>query len=184
MNPSDLEYVEYVTLDEQLQVVGLGFCQRGCLHEKSAGGQQTLEVPSGTLVPDYELGDYPLDLGPLKHEYRLKIRTAREQHILGGIKVEGLGTFDADPVSQSKLANAAVAGMLAQQMGLPFGVSWILKDNHVVDLSFEQLAMVVLTGAGFLNQAYAKSTELNEAVDKATTIGEIMNVDISYGDEE
>ncbi len=175
---NNLEYVEYVVLDENKEIERFGHCQRAVLESQAIGNQTVVEVPSGTLKLVYAVDEYPLNLAPLKKQKREEIKTARDNSILEGIDIDGVGVFDADPISQSKLSNAALAGLLAEREEVPFSANWILKDNSVAQLNLEQLTTVILTGSQFINQIYTDAYTLQTQLNACETIKDILDLDI------
>ncbi len=174
MDLSQKEIVEYVVLDDNNELVRAAFCQRELLSMQG----NAIEVPSGTIKSTFNIGEYPLDLTAIKVKKRIEINSNRDIAIEDGITVtlnNEEHVFDADPKSQAKLSGAALAGLLATQLNMPFEVDWTLKNNEVITLSFQQLANVILTGASLINSVHHNATTRKIAVDQAQTIGEVLN---------
>ena len=71
-----------------------------------------------------------------------EIKGERDRLENGGFDVPGVGRFDSDADSRSRITGTAIAAKIAKDAGQPFSVEWTLADNTAVMLDADQVISV------------------------------------------
>lgn len=133
-----------------------------------AGGQVVVELLS--------------EIDELRALLLQRVNLVRDRAIFGGMYFPTIGLFDSDEVSirniQGGVLNATIA---VQREDSEWVNHWRLADDTMVELTSQQMIDVGLALNTHISQCYALSWQLKAALDAATTIEELSNVNIYEG---
>jgi hypothetical protein len=119
-------------------------------------------------------------LPELKASLWAQVRGIRDAVVDGGVNTSK-GRLDSDLVSRTNLAGAVTAAMLASQNGQPFTVDWTLADNSVAEMSGPEIITVGLEVVAHVDATHAVARAYREQIDAATTLTELLTIDILAG---
>jgi hypothetical protein len=105
-----------------------------------------------------------------------QIKAEMERRNLLPLEVEGIGTFQADEVSQSRIRGAREYAIARQEAGLEVSIPFILADNSVVLLSYDDARDVGLALGDRLQALYAHRFFLRGVIDDAVSIDAVKAV--------
>jgi hypothetical protein len=123
----------------------------------------------GTYLPEKVEGD----LESLKARKWAEIKAARDTQESAGFTVEGIGTFDSDSESRSRITGTAIAAKIAKDAGQPFSVEWTLADNTAVVLDADQVITVGFAMLTHITSTHEKGRVLRAQIDAAQTAEEV-----------
>ena len=143
-----------------------------------AAGSDPFEVVEKALIAaseKFEGGAYvPLDevtsletAKALKWEQIKAQRTALEE---GGFDIAGVGRFDSNKESQSKILGASLSAKIASDSGQPYEVNWTLTDNTVALLDAAAMIDVGFKLLAHLDAAHQRSRALYTEIQAAETV--------------
>lgn len=104
-----------------------------------------------------------------------EIKAAREAIEYGSFTWDG-STFDADPVSTSRIMGAFALALAAQAAGQPYSQDWTLADNTTRTLSAADMLTVGAALGARVAGAFATASTLRAQIEAATTIEEVEDV--------
>ena len=99
-----------------------------------------------------------------------EIKAEMERRNLLPLEVEGIGIFQADETSQSRIRGAREYAIARQEAGLEVTIPFILSDNSVVVLSYEDARDVGLALGDRMQALYAHRYFLRGVIDDAVSI--------------
>lgn len=114
----------------------------------------------GTYLPEKVEGD----LESLKARKWAEIKSARGAQEAAGFTVEGVGTFDSDSESRSRITGTASAAKIAKDASQPFNVEWTLADNTAVMLDADQVISVGFAMLTHITSTHEKGRNLRSAI--------------------
>lgn len=146
------------TFDQTIPPEGMVYFR--CSQESFASGGATVEEVA-TVIAD-------------------RVRTQREAHINGGAMTPA-GLADSNEVSRSNIAGAALAAVIAKGAGSSFSVTWTMADNSAVILNADQMIAMGLAVVQHVDGCHAHARNLKAQIESATTVGELLAIDVSAG---
>lgn len=125
-------------------------------------------------VPTADAG-MTLDLARKKK--RADIKAKRQEEEEGGFAVPGVGVFDSDPASQTKIIGASVAAQKALHEGSTFSRTWTTADDGSVLLDAEQMLAVGMALMDHVDAVHQTARTLRVLIDQAETMEQLGAVD-------
>ena len=93
-----------------------------------------------------------------------EIKGERDRLENGGFDVPGVGRFDSDADSRSRITGTAIAAKIAKDAGQPFSVEWTLADNTAVMLDADQVISVGFAMLTHITSTHEKGRNLRSAI--------------------
>lgn len=113
-----------------------------------------------------------------KQNVRFEVKARREKAEFGGCNVAGIGRFQTDPDSRSKVNGAALMAVLG---GSGFEIDWRLADDSLVTLNAEQMIAVGLAIGQHVAACQYRKNALDASIDAAATAEVLEAIDIEAG---
>jgi Domain of unknown function (DUF4376) len=132
----------------------------------------TSVAPSDSYIWNFDTKTWvsTLKLEDVKASKWIEIKSARELAEHGGFDVAGIGRFDSDAYSQSKIIGAITA---ASVIGPTFSIDWTLSDNSVAVLDATKMINVGMTMLAHINTTHENGRNKRALIDAVTTAAEV-----------
>lgn len=105
-----------------------------------------------------------LTLDALKAHKWAEVKAHRQAAEHGGFEVAGLGVYDSDPVSQTKIIGAALAAQMAIAKAEPFSLGWTRADESIVTLNAAQMIAVGMALMAHVDQVHQVGRSLRDLI--------------------
>lgn len=138
-------------------------------------GRTTYIVPAECLT-------WPnITLDPLRLDLWAKVKADRDARIFGGVDVAGVGEIQTDADSKIKILGAVQMAQIALTASQPFAIKWTRTDNVDVDLDAAGMIGLGLAVGQYEAACFANGQALRAAINAATTVAELMSIDLQTG---
>lgn len=134
----------------------------------------SLEVLGSLEITRYEYivpVPEPPSLEKIKERKINELKRERNQKEKEPIEVTGLGLFDFDDNSRSR-----INGAMTVLEGTETKLEWTLADNTSVEVGYNDLKSVVVAGGVRCNMLHTKYRELRDMVNACTTKEEVAEI--------
>ena len=110
-----------------------------------------------------------------------RVKTKRDRIEAGGCQTPLGKRAQTDADSQRKISGLVTMAMLAKQAGADFAVGFTFADNATVTLDADQMIALGVTVGRHVAACHAVAIKKRDLIADATTVGDMLTVDIDTG---
>jgi len=126
----------------------------------------------GTFVADAQAGD----LETARARKWAEIKGERDRRDADGVEVPGIGRFDSDAESRSRVMGAALAARISVAAGHDYGFRWTLADGSTAELDAAGVIGAAFALVNHLDDTHQRASALREQIQSAADIDAVAAI--------